>query len=69
MGAPVIDTTAATAPGVGAHAERLFAPGGPTLEDLVIATWDELVETGHADCPVCWERMSAVAGCSGCGSE
>ncbi len=48
---------------------RLFEPDGPTLEDLVLGAWEELVAEGRAECPVCGGAMSAPAGCEGCGTE
>jgi hypothetical protein len=50
-------------------AERLFEPGGTTLEDLVLGAWDELVVKGRAECPVCGDSMSAADGCWSCGAE
>jgi hypothetical protein len=47
---------------------RLFDPHGPTLEDRVVASWDELAAGGCTECPVCGGSMSA-AGCESCGSE
>lgn len=55
------------------HAEppvpRLFEPPGPTLEDAIIATLDELAADGHAACPVCAGKMSPGGQCERCGSE
>ncbi len=48
---------------------RLFDPQGPTLEDRVLASWDELVGEGRTECPVCGDSMSAAGGCESCGSE
>ena len=57
----------------GESAERpatgLFEPHGPTLEDAILATWDELVTADHATCPVCSGAMSRANGCEACGSE
>jgi len=50
-------------------AARLFEPSGPTLEDAIVATWDELAAAGHATCPVCSGEMSRANGCETCGSE
>jgi hypothetical protein len=50
-------------------AERLFESGGPTLEDVVLGVWDELVADGRADCPVCRGAMSMLGGCAECGSD
>ena len=48
---------------------RLFEPGGPTLEDVVLDAWEELVADGRAECPVCGSAMSLLTGCGGCGAE
>ena len=48
---------------------RLFEPGGPTLEDVVLGAWEELVADGRAECPVCGSAMSLLTGCEGCGAE
>jgi hypothetical protein len=48
---------------------RLFEPGGPMLEDVVLGTWEELVADGRAECPVCGSAMSLLTGCEGCGAE
>jgi hypothetical protein len=50
-------------------AARLFQPQGPTLEDAILATWDELVSADHAPCPVCSGQLSRAGGCDSCGSE
>jgi hypothetical protein len=50
-------------------APRLFEPQGPTLEDAIVATWDELAAAGHATCPVCSGEMSRIGGCESCGAE
>jgi hypothetical protein len=50
-------------------AERLFEPGGLTLEDVVLGAWEELVADGRAECPVCGGALSMLDGCAGCGSE
>lgn len=50
-------------------APRLFEPKGPTLEDHIVAAWDELTVSGHVSCPVCAGEMSRTAGCGRCGSE
>jgi hypothetical protein len=49
--------------------ERLFEPKGPTLEDRIVAAWDELIAAGHVSCPVCGSEMSRTSGCESCGSE
>jgi hypothetical protein len=48
---------------------RLFEPNGPTLEDVVLGAWEELVADGRAECPVCGSAMSLLTGCEGCGAE
>jgi hypothetical protein len=48
---------------------RLFEPSGPTLEDAILATWEELVDAGRASCPVCAAEMSPATGCEACGSQ
>jgi hypothetical protein len=50
-------------------AKRLFEPQGPTLEDAILATWDELASADRATCPVCSREMSRASGCNGCGSQ
>jgi len=52
-------------------ASRLFEPGGATLEDSILAVWEDLVAHGCAECPVCGRSMSPSAdgGCPTCGSE
>jgi hypothetical protein len=50
-------------------APRLFEPHGPTLEDAIVATWDELMSSDHATCPVCSADMSRTSGCETCGSQ
>jgi hypothetical protein len=49
--------------------QRLFEPGGLTLEDTVLGAWEELVANGRVECPVCGGAMSMLTGCEGCGSE
>ena len=51
------------------RADRLFEAAGRTLEDLILLRWDEIVESGRSECPVCHERLRAAGGCDGCGSE
>ena len=51
------------------RADRLFEAAGRTLEDLILLRWDEVVESGRAECPVCAGRLHAAGGCEGCGSE
>ena len=50
-------------------AQRLFEPGGPTLEDVVLGAWEELVADGRAECPVCGGALSMLDGCAECGSD
>ena len=50
-------------------APRLFEPQGPTLEDRIVAAWDELTAAGRATCPVCSGEMTRSGGCEDCGSE
>ena len=50
-------------------AERLFEPGGLTLEDSILGVWEDLSGEGRAECPVCGGRMHAAQGCQGCGSD
>lgn len=50
-------------------APRLFEPKGPTLEDRIVAAWDELTVAGRVTCPVCSGEMSRAGACNGCGSE
>jgi hypothetical protein len=49
--------------------ERLFEPGGTSLEDAVLERWDRLVADGRATCLVCGGSMSAGGGCESCGAE
>jgi tRNA(Ile2) C34 agmatinyltransferase TiaS len=51
------------------RASRLFQPGSVTLEDSILAVWENLVAEGRAECPVCGGSISADGGCPGCGSE
>lgn len=52
-----------------APASRLFEPGGVTLEDVVVALWEELVAEGRAQCPVCGGSITPAAECGSCGAE
>ena len=52
-----------------AATERLFEPGGTSLEDFVLERWDRLVVDGRAACLVCGGWMSAAGGCESCGAE
>jgi hypothetical protein len=56
-------------PPAGAPGERLFEPGGVTLEDVVLRVWDELVASGRAECPVCGDSIAAAAECGSCGAQ
>jgi tRNA(Ile2) C34 agmatinyltransferase TiaS len=56
-------------PMAGGRTAKLFEPGSVTLEDAILATWQELVAEGRAECPVCGGSISAEGGCDGCGSE
>jgi hypothetical protein len=58
-------------PMAGHGASRLFEPGGATLEDSILAVWEDLVAQGCAECPICGGSMSPSAdgGCPTCGSE
>jgi hypothetical protein len=52
---------------------RLFEPqrpdGGVTLEERLLAVWEDLTRQGHAGCPVCGGRMRIASCCEACGSE
>ena len=50
-------------------AQRLFEPGGPTLEELILEAWGDLADGRGAECPLCRGRMAIAGGCSDCGSE
>jgi hypothetical protein len=58
-------------PQAGQGASRLFEPGGATLEDSILAAWEDLIAQGRSECPVCGGSMSPSAdgGCPDCGSE
>ena len=51
-------------------AQRLFEPraGGVSLEDRILAAWEDLAGATSAECPVCAGRMMATTGCEDCGS-
>ena len=53
------------------RARPLFEPrtGSLSLEDLIVGTWDELVGSGSASCPVCQRRIERAAPCESCGSD
>jgi hypothetical protein len=69
MRAPLRTRERAAAPGQ--QRARLFEPsaGSPSLEDLIVGTWDELVTSGSARCPVCEHRIERATPCESCGSE
>lgn len=54
-------------------AARLFEPhrpdGGVSLEERLLAVWEDLTRDGHAGCPVCGGRIHVASGCEACGSE
>ena len=49
--------------------DRLFEPGSVTLEEAILAVWQDLVTEGRAECPVCGGSISVEGGCPACGSE
>jgi hypothetical protein len=51
-------------------AQRLFESraGGVSLEDQILAAWEDLAGATSAECPVCAGRMTATTGCEDCGS-
>ena len=55
----------------GRRVSRLFEPGSVSLEDSILAVWEDLVAEGRAECPVCGGSMSPSAdgGCPSCGSK
>lgn len=53
----------------GPGASRLFEPQGPTLEDSILATWQQLASEDHATCPVCAGEMTRANGCEACGAD
>jgi hypothetical protein len=52
-------------------AQRLFEPraGGVSLEDRILAAWEDLAGATSAECPVCAGRLQRQAGCEDCGSQ
>ena len=60
---------ALTAEEMGRSAARLFEPSGWTLEDAILAVWEDLTAGNPAECPVCQGRMRVSSGCGDCGSE
>jgi hypothetical protein len=63
-GVPALDNGSAEPPG-----RRLFEPEGSTLEDAILATWQELATAEHAPCPVCAAELSRAGQCASCGSQ
>ena len=63
------ERAAAERPPVGEGASRLFEPRSVTLEDAILAVWQDLVAEGRAECPVCGGSISAEDGCAACGSQ
>jgi hypothetical protein len=57
------------APTETARAGRLFEAGGSSLEDLILAAWEEIALQGRAECPVCGSELLCAQGCASCGSE
>jgi hypothetical protein len=49
--------------------QRLFESQGPTLEDSILATWQDLTSADRATCPVCSGEMTRSSGCSTCGTK
>jgi hypothetical protein len=56
-------------PAAARSAPRLFEPGGVSLEDVILDAWEDLTDSGDAECPVCGGRMKLAQGCEACGSE
>lgn len=52
-------------------ARRLFEPraGEVSLEDQILAAWEDLAGASSAECVVCQGRMSMSTGCDDCGSQ
>lgn len=57
-----------TRPQTASPVTRLFEAAGPTLEDVVLGAWEDLVVEGRATCPVCSGELEPQ-GCISCGSE
>ncbi len=51
------------------NASRGTGNGQLTLAERISATWERLVETGAAECPVCAAELIAGRPCASCGSE
>jgi hypothetical protein len=66
VSAATLEAIAERQPAAGAspHEER----SGPTLEDVVLAAWEDLGLRGRAACPVC-DAWIEPAGCASCGSS
>ena len=47
---------------------RLFEPGGVSLEESILRTWEDLKGSSRAECPVCGGRMHLAPGCESCRS-
>jgi hypothetical protein len=60
-------------PAAGCPEARLFEPqapgGGVSLEERLLAVWEDLTRQGKAGCPVCGGRIHVASGCESCGSE
>jgi hypothetical protein len=60
-------------PATARPAPRLFEPqrpdGGVSLEERLLAVWEDLTHQGHAGCPVCGGRIGVASACEDCGSE
>jgi hypothetical protein len=73
------DTAPVTGPGPGHLAPTLRKPpAGPTLDDLIVAEWEQITSGGPASCPVChgelapvWSAAPRPVGgrCQDCGSR
>ena len=68
-------TSTVTAPAAPtAQRARLFAPeaadaAGRSLEESVLAAWNELQLRGTAPCLVCGSALDAEGRCAACGAE
>jgi ribosomal protein L32 len=70
---------ATTAPRQGVTRERcsparrqpMRAPerGRATLDDRITALWDQLIDVGTGECPVCGSGIAAGVACASCGSQ
>ena len=71
MGAVATREPGVRAPGSGSAeppAQRLFEPQGPTLEDAILAIWEQLASGDDASCPVCSGELTRTRGCKDCGA-